>query len=145
MRPTMVAGAISNERSLTARSPPKSLLSPVTASAGVASGGGGAAGLMRPDGASLLLPGVRGHRHVLAVRLGGDGGGIDRHLLAPLDLDHHRLDGHPVALGERRELPVPPPPGERVALDAQAPLAALATARFPHPPHPTPPPPRTRP
>src|SRR5262249_43042712 len=92
MRPTMVAGAISKEQSLTARSPPNSLVSPLTASVAGPPRGADAAALMRAVGASLLLPRVRRHRHVLAFRLGGDGRRINGHLLAALDLHHHRLD-----------------------------------------------------
>src|SRR5215510_6133336 len=116
MRPTMLPVATSKEHSLTARSPPKSFRSPATASAGASWGGAGASGFMRPAGASLLLPRVRGDRHVFAARAGGHGGGIDRHLLAALDLHHHGLDGHPMPLGERGEFAGAPGGGEGAGL-----------------------------
>src|SRR4029077_11032420 len=76
--PTTVAGATANEQSLTARRPPNDFVSPATASRG----GSAAWGLMRPRGASLLLPRVRRRPDVLAVGLGGHLRRIDRHLLA---------------------------------------------------------------
>src|SRR5262249_54598270 len=129
MRPTMLPVATSKEHSLTARSPPKSFVSPATASAGVSRGGAGAPGLMRPAGVSLLLPRVGRHRHVLAACAGGHRGGINWHFLAALDLDDDGLDGHPMAFGERRELARAPGGGEGAVLDGGAPLRPDQPAR----------------
>src|SRR5262249_16519747 len=130
MRPTTVPAATSNEQSLTARMPPKILVSPDTASVGAASARDE---LMRPGGASLLLPRVGRHRHELAPRGGHHRGGEDRHLLAALDLDHHRLDRHAVPLGEGRGPTRAPPRGERAAPECGADLFPTAAARPPLP------------
>src|SRR5215467_14828189 len=115
MRPTTVAGSTSKEPFATARSPPKAFVNPATASRG-----GRPAAVMPTSRSSLLLPGVGRRRNELAVGLGRDRGRVDRHLLAALDLDHDRLHGHPVALGQRRELARPPGHRERPALEGPA-------------------------
>src|SRR5262249_54112135 len=126
MRPTTVPAATANEQSLTARMPPKILVSPDTASVGAASARDG---LMRPGGASLLLPRVGRHRHELAPRGSHHRGGEDRHFLAALNLDHHRLDRHAVPLGEGSELARPPCGGEGAALHGGADLLRIEAAR----------------
>src|SRR5262245_51897211 len=126
MRPTTVPAATSNEQSLTARTPPKILVSPDTASVGAASARNG---LMRRDGASLLLPRVGRDGHELAAAGGHHRGGEDRDLLAVLDLDHHRLDRHAMPLGEGGELARTPRGGEGAALHGGADLLRVETAR----------------
>src|SRR5215510_12721732 len=126
MSPTTVPAATSNEQSLTARMPPKILVSPDTASVGAASARDG---LMRPGGASLLLPRVGRHRHELAPGRGHHRSGEDRHLLAALDLDHDRLDRHAVPLGEGSELARAPRGGEGAALDGGADLLRIEATR----------------
>src|SRR5262249_24267216 len=124
--PPPVPAATSNEQSLTARTPPKILVSPDTANVGAVSARDG---LMRPSGASLLLPRVGRDGHELAAGGGDHRGREDRHLLAVLDLDHHCLDRHAMALGEGGELARAPRGCESDALDGRANLLGIETAR----------------
>src|SRR5262245_35959877 len=126
MRPTTVPAATSNEQSLTARTPPKILVSPDTASVGAASARDG---LMGRDGASLLLPRVGRDGHELAAAGGHHRGGEDRDLLAVLDLDHHRLDRHAMPLSEWGELARAPRGSEGAALYGDADFLRIETAR----------------
>src|SRR5262245_4497035 len=126
MSPTTAPAATSNEQSLTARTPPKILVSPDTASIGAASARDG---LMRPRDASLLLPRVGRDGYELAAGGGHHRGGKDRDLLAVLDLDHHRLDRHAMPLGEWGELARAPRGGEGAALHGGADLIRIVAAR----------------
>src|SRR5262249_56148568 len=90
MRPTAVPGSTSNEQLSTARMPPNRRVSPATRSSAI--------------GAVLLtLPRVGRQWHEPATGASSDVGRIDRHLLARLHLDHHRVDRHAVPVGEGRE------------------------------------------
>src|SRR4051794_1523379 len=82
MTPTTVPGATASDRRSTATSPPKRLLRPVISSFAVTPRVAG----------SLFLPGVGRDLAERSARLFRDALGIDRDLLAVLDLDDDGLD-----------------------------------------------------